>query len=447
LLDHAVVVAPYIVGRWSLLPTPSTVRTVDSMIERRHGSARESAMTNLSLFLTESADMYPGAAALRCEGATRTYSELADQAARFAAYLAEHDVQPGDRVAIMLGNRPEFAAAFYGVLHAGGVVVPLDPLRIAREVELALTDSGARILFFSPSCSPAATAAAQAAGTSRIELNCDTVDDLTEDFAGRPRPVSRAGEDNAVILYTFGEIGAPKGAQLTHGNLVTTQAVIARSVLDLGPEDVVLGCLPLFHAFSLTCGLMATVGAGSTFDLLPNFDQRRALEAVAAEHVTVVEAAPTMYTAMLEASDCRGLDFSSLRVCISGGSAMPGDTRRRYEERFGCIVLEGYGLSDSAPAACFNQPGKPRKVGSVGTPIKGVQVRVVDEGGKEVPVGTTGKLQVRGHNVIKGYWKQPEATAAAIVEGWLCSGDTGFVDEDGYFYIVDRTEISSPGAS
>jgi long-chain acyl-CoA synthetase len=403
-------------------------------------------MTNLSLFLTESTDMYPGAAALRCEGVTTTYSELADQAVRFAAYVCTHGVQPGDRVGIMLGNRPEFAAAFYGILHAGAVAVLLDPLRSAGEVQMALMNTGARLLFFAASCAPAATAAALAAGTSAIELDYDMLDDLTDDFAGRPRPVSRAADDDAVIVHEFGKTGAPKGAELTHANLVTTQAVIARSVLDLGPEDVVLGCLPLFHAFGLTCGLMATICTGSTLGLLPSFDAQRALEIVAAQHVTVIEAAPTMYREMLAASDGCGLDFGSLRVCISGGPALPGDTRRRYEERFGCILLEGYGLSDSAPAACFNQPGKLRKVGSVGRPLSGVQMRVVDERGKEVPVGTAGELQVRGHNVMKGYWNQPEATAAAIVEGWLFSGETGFVDEDGYVYLVDRSGTSSPGA-
>ena len=403
-------------------------------------------MTNLSLYLTESADMYPGAAALRCEGATTTYSERADQAARFAAYVCTHDVQPGDRVGIMVGNRPEFAAAFYGILHAGAVVVPLNPVRSAREVQLALSNTGARLLFFAASCAPAALAAALAAGTSPIRLDYDMLDDQTDDFAGRPRPVSRAADDDAVILHEFGKTGAPKGAQLTHANLVATQAVIARSVLDLEPEDVVLGCLPLFHAFGLACGLMATICAGSTLGLLPSFDPRRALEIVAAQHVTVIEAAPTMYTEMLAASDDCGLEFGSLRVCISGGSALPGDTRRRYEERFGCILLEGYGLSDLAPAACFNQPGKLRKVGSVGTPLNGVQMRVVDECGKELPTGITGELRVRGHNVMQGYWNQPEATAAAIFEGWLCSGDTGFVDEDGYFSVVDRSGISLPSA-
>jgi long-chain acyl-CoA synthetase len=403
-------------------------------------------MTNLSLYLTESADMYPGAAALRCEGATTTYSELADQVARFAAYVRAYDVRPGDRVGILLGNRPEFAAAFYGVLHAGAVAVPLDPLGSAREIQMALTNSGARLLFFAPSCGSAATTAALAADTCPIKLDRDTLDDLTGDFAGRPRPVSRADDDDAVILYMFGTTGAPRGAQLTHGSLVSTQAVIARSVLDLGPEDVVLGCLPPFHAFGLTCGLMAAVCTGSTMDLLPSLDPQRALETLAAQHVTVMEAAPPLYAEILDASDGCGLDFSSLRVCITGGPAMPGDTRGRYEERFGCLVLEGYGLSDSAPAACFHQPGKARKVGSVGMPIKGVQMRVVDELGREVPVGTTGELLVRGRNMMKGYWNQPKATAAAIVEGWLYSGDTGFVDEDGYFYIVDRAGMSSPGA-
>jgi len=395
-------------------------------------------MTNLSLFLIESADMYPGAVALRCEEVSTTYSELADRAARFAAYLRAHDVQPGDRVGIMLGNRPEFAAAFYGILHAGAIAVLLDPQQSGREVQVALTNAGAQLFFFAASCAPAATAAALAAGAAPIELDYHVLNDLTDEFAGRPRPVSRAADDDAVIVYEFGGSGTPKGVELTHASLVTTQAVIARSVLHLGPEDVVLGCLPLSHAFGLTCGLMAAICTGSTFDLLSGFDPRRALEIIAAQHVTVIEAAATMYTDMLATSADCGLDFGSLRVCISGGPSMPEDVRRRYEQRFGCILLEGYGPSDLAPAACFNRPGKLRKVGSVGPPLSGVLMRVVDQRGNEVPVGTTGELQVRGHNVMKGYWSQPEATAAAIVGGWLRSGDSGYVDEDGYVYLVGR---------
>jgi long-chain acyl-CoA synthetase len=345
-------------------------------------------MTNLSLFLTESADMYPGAVALRCEGVTTTYSELADQAARFAAYVCTHDVQPGDRVGIMLGNRPEFAAAFYGILHAGAVAVLLDPLRSARETQMALMNTNARLLFFAASCAPVAAKAALAAGASPIELDYDTLDVLTDDFAGRPRPVSRAADDDAVIVHEFGTTGAPRGAELTHANLVTTQAVIARSVLDLGPEDVVLGCLPLFHAFGLTCGLMAAICTGSTLVLLPGFDARRALEMVAAQRVTVIEAAPSMYTEMLATGERCGLDLGSLRVCISCGPALPGDTRRRYEERFGCVLggLRTVGFG----AGGLLQP--PRQAAQDGIGRQPGQRRS-DTGGRRTPQGSA-----RGHH-------------------------------------------------
>ncbi|MDT5255739.1 MAG: long-chain acyl-CoA synthetase, partial [Mycobacterium sp.] len=183
-------------------------------------------MTNLSLYLTESADMYPGAVALRCERDTTTYSELADQAARFAAYIGMHGVVRGDRVVIMLENRPEFAAAFFGILHAGAVVVPLDPLQSAGDVQLVLTETGAGLLFFAAGCAATAKAAALAAGTTSIEVDCGMLNDLTDEFGGRT--VSRRADDNAVIVHEFGAAGAPKGAQLTHANLVATQAVIAR---------------------------------------------------------------------------------------------------------------------------------------------------------------------------------------------------------------------------
>lgn len=398
-------------------------------------------MTNLSLYLTESADMYPGAAAVRCERATMTYSELADLAARFAAYLFEQDVRPGDRVGVMLGNRPEFAAVFYGVLYAGAVVVPINPLQSAREVELFLGNTGARMLFFAPSCAPAATAGALAVDAPPVEVDGNTLEYLIDGFAGRSSPVSRATDHNAVILHTYDTTGVPKGAQLSHGNLASTQAVTARSLLDLGPDDVVMECLPLFQALGMACGLVAAVCTGASLALLPRFDPGRALKTIAAEGVTVFEGLPDMYEAMLAVCDRYDLDFSSLRVCISGGAAMPHDLLRRFEDRFGCIVLEGYGLSDTSPAACFNHPGMARKVGSIGMPIEGVQMRVVDEDGNEVPVGTSGQVQLRGHNVITGYWNQPEATAAAIVDGWFRTDDIGRVDEDGYFYIVDRRKI------
>lgn len=395
-------------------------------------------MTNLSLYLTESADMYPGAAALRCDGATTTYSELADQSARFAAYLADHDVQRGDRVGVMLGNRPEFAVVFYGALHAGAVVVPMNPLQSSREVEFYLTNTGARTLLFAPSCARAATAGALAADVPPVAVDTDRLAGLMAGFTGPSRPVSRASDDTAVILHTSGTTGVPKGAELTHGNLISNQAVTARSLLNLGPHDVVMGCLPLFHAFGMTCGLVAAISTGATLALLPRFDPARALEMIAAEKVTVFEGVPTMYVAMLGVASEFDLDLTSLRVCISGGAAMPAEVLHRFEERFGCTVLEGYGLSETSPAACFNHPDAERKVGSIGTPIDGVQMRVVDESGDEVRPGVSGEIQIRGHNVMKGYWNLPEATAAAIVDGWFATGDLGRVDDDGYFYIVGR---------
>jgi len=398
-------------------------------------------MTNLSLYLVESADMYPDSPALRCDGATTTFSELADNAARFAAYLADRGLRPGDRVGVMLANRPEFAMVFYGVLHAGAVVVPMDPLRSAREVEFVLTNTGARLLVVAPSGGVAATAGALAAGVPPIVVGEHTLEQLTSGFLGQAWPVTRASDDNAVILHTCGTTGAPKGAQLTHRNLVSTQAVIARRLLNIGPDDVVLGCLPLFHAFGMTCGLGAAISTGATLALLPKFDPGKALQMIAAERVTVFEGLPPMYPAILAASPGHDPNFGSLRVCISAGAAMPVEVLRRFEGKLDCTVLEGYGLPETSGPACFNHPAALRKVGSIGTPIDGVQMRVIDEHATEVPIGTPGEIQVRGHNVLKGYWNLPEATADAFVDGWFSTGDIGRVDEDGYFFIVARRNI------
>jgi long-chain acyl-CoA synthetase len=398
-------------------------------------------MTNLSLYLVESADMYPDGPALRCDGATTTFSELADNAARFAAYLGQRGLRPGDRVGVMLTNRPEFATVFYGVLHAGAVVVPIDPLRSADEVAFVLTNTDAHLLVFAQSCWRAATAGALAAGVPPIGIGKHTLEQLTDEFLGHAWPVNRANNDNAVVLHTSCTTGAPKGAQLTHSNLVSSQAVVARSLLDIGPDDVVLACLPQFHAFGMTYGLGAAISSGATLALLPRFDPGRALEMVAAERVTVFEGLPAMYAAILGAVAGHELDFGSLRVCISVGAAMPVEVLRGFEDEFHCVVLEGYGLPETSGVACSHHPGAMRKVGSIGTPIDGVQMRVVDEHATEVPTGTPGEIQVRGYNVMKGYWNLPEVTADAIVGGWFSTGDIGLADEDGYFFIIARKAV------
>jgi long-chain acyl-CoA synthetase len=199
-----------------------------------------------------------------------------------------------------------------------------------------------------------------------------------------------------------------------------------------------MGCLPLFHVFGLTCGLNATVAAAGTLTLLPRFDPAKALEIIERDAVTIFEGVPTMYAALLHHPDANPVKTGTLRVCVSGGASLPVEILRGFEEKFGCMILEGYGLSETSPVASFNHPDRVRKPGSIGTPIEGVHMRLIDENGYTVPDGEVGEIAIRGHNVMTGYWGKPEATAQAIPDGWFRTGDMARVDEDGYYYIVDR---------
>jgi long-chain acyl-CoA synthetase len=250
--------------------------------------------------------------------------------------------------------------------------------------------------------------------------------------------VDREADEVAVILYTSGTTGTPKGASLTHSNLVRN-CEASRSLFDLGSDAVTLGALPLFHSFGQTCGLNATIAAGGTLTLIPRFDPAKALSIIERDRVNVFLGVPTMYGAMLHHPERENFSTSSLQLCGSGGSAMPVELLRGFDEAFGCKVLEGYGLSETSPVASFNHRDRERKPGSIGTPIEGVEMKVVDEDGNEVEQGEVGEIVIRGHNVMKGYWGRPDATAEAIDdEGWLHTGDMARVDEDGYFFIVDR---------
>jgi long-chain acyl-CoA synthetase len=395
-------------------------------------------MTNLSLFVAESANMYSDSVALRTIDSTTTYSELYGRVRQMSGYLAEIGIQPGDRVGMMLPNTPVFPLAYYGILHAGAIAVPMNPLQSAPEVEFFLTNTSARALFAPPS-DLASAAGAKAAGVRCIAIDDATAVGLIDRCLARAHPVSRSDDDTAVILHTSGTTGVPKGAELTHGNLLRNQAIVASRLIDLGPTDVVMGCLPLFHAFGMTCGLNATMSSGATLALLARFTPTAALDTIAAAKVTVFEGVPTMYAAILGTADSVGeVNTESLRVCTSGGAALPVDVLHRFESRFGCIVLEGYGLSETSPVASFNHPHTERKAGSIGTPIDGVQMRIVDDAGVPVVPGTAGEIQVKGHNVMKGYWGLPAATSTAIVDGWFSTGDIGRLDDDGFYYVVDR---------
>ena len=226
---------------------------------------------------------------------------------------------------------------------------------------------------------------------------------------------------------------------MTHGSLGSNQEVILRRLVKMTDEDVVLACLPLFHVFGMTCAMNAAIAAGAGLSLMARFDPAKAIERIRRDRVTVLEAVPTMYSALLSVADQFPPDATaSLRTCVSGGAALPVAVLNDFEKAFDAMILEGYGLSETSPAVTFNHPDAERRAGSIGTPIEGVQVRLVDPDGKEVPTGTAGEIQVKGPNVMKGYWNLPDATAEAIKDGWFSTGDIAVADKDGYFYVVDR---------
>ncbi|MEU4483122.1 AMP-binding protein [Micromonospora sp. NPDC023966] len=227
---------------------------------------------------------------------------------------------------------------------------------------------------------------------------------------------------------------------MTHDNLRRNVEVSISTLLRLAPEDVVFGALPLFHSFGQTIALNCAVASGACLTLLPRFDAAQALEILVRHRVTVFAGVPTMYAALLQAAGSDEPDLSALRTCVSGGAALPVELLRRFEEKLGCIILEGYGLSETSQVASFNHPDRPRKAGTIGTPIEGVEMDVWTVEGKPAPTGEVGEIVIRGHNVMKGYWRRPDATAEAILDGWFRTGDLGTQDEEGYYRIVDRTK-------
>ena len=392
-------------------------------------------MTNLVSTLVDTARACADGVAVRVGEATTTYSELDEASAGVAGLLRERGLKPGDRVGIMLPNVAEFAVVYYGVLRAGGVVVPMNPLLKLREVAYYLGDSGARLIFAWHAFAGDARGGAERADTEAVVVDPASFPDLLAAAVPDYEVTDRDDEDTAVILYTSGTTGQPKGAELTHGNLTGNAEVMCADIIRPGPDDVIFGGLPLFHSFGQTCTLNV---AGACLTLLPRFGADQALRTLADHRVTVFAGVPTMYVALLAQPDRADYDVSALRMCISGGAALPVEVLRGFEQAFGCVVLEGYGLSETSPVASFNQPDRERKPGSIGTPIRGVQMRVVDKADHEVPQGEVGEIVIRGPNVMKGYWHRPEATAEVIRDGWFHTGDLGRVDEDGYFAIVDR---------
>src|SRR3954453_1876689 len=367
---------------------------------------------SLAQLLTETAARHGERPALKLDDTVASYAVLNEGATRIAGLLKEKGLQPGERVGIMLPNVPYFGVVYYGVLRAGGVVVPMNVLLKGREVEFYLSDSGAKHLFAWHDFGEAASTGAEAVGAEVVLVKPGEFEELVMGAPRAEEDAPRAGDDTAVILYTSGTTGTPKGAELTHANLVTNCIKGSRDLGKITAEDVILGALPLFHSFGQTCCLNGAVSAGACLTLIPPFDPGKGLEVIARDKVTLFDGVPTMYHAILNHEG--DSDTSTLRMCISGGSAMPVEVMREFEQKFDCIILEGYGLSETSPVASFNHPDRERKPGSIGTPIEGVEMQVVDDDDNPLEAGEVGEIVIRGHNVMKGYWNREDATEEVL---------------------------------
>ncbi|HIW92593.1 MAG TPA: long-chain fatty acid--CoA ligase [Candidatus Corynebacterium avicola] len=413
---------------------------------------------NLATILEEPARTSGSRPLLRLPDRTLNYAQVDREAGRVAAGLLELGLEPGDRVAVQLPNTAEFVFSYFGVVKAGLVMVPLNPQLTSREIAYHLGDSGARVLITGGKALNEARHA-RAEDPALADVSLYTVDDVpggaapepaepvegVVDFgrllADAPLALSRAtdADDTVILLYTSGTTGRPKGAKLTHSQMYMN-CTVGGELFDVTERDIMFGVLPLFHVFGLSSVLNIAVRYGASLVLQEQFDARTVIETIESVGVTVFHGVPTMYGALTEAYD-GAHDMSTLRTAISGGAAMPEGVMRSFEERFnGVAVLEGYGLSETASVASFNISREERRPLSIGKPIWGTRMAILDSDDNELPdgPGNIGEVVVRGHNVMKGYHQNPEATAKAVRDGWFHTGDLGYRDEDGFFYIVDR---------
>jgi len=397
---------------------------------------------NLGTILFTHASEHPDDPLLRVGELSMSYGEV-DRAARgVAAALAARGLAPGDKVALLVPNVPEFSIAYFGILHAGATVVPINVLASAAEVNYFLEDSGAKLLLVHPLFAEVGTEGAAKAGVPVViaggESRDETLAAMAEtDPVESPHPTSPV--DTAVILYTSGTTGKPKGAELTHTNLLMNcTVVVPRLMPKRGTAHRALATLPLFHSFGQTVVQNGMVAVGGSFTLLPRFTPEEAFEAIERDRLTIFAGVPTMYFALLHHRGDRAHDVSSLDVCFTGGAPMPVEVMTAFEEKFNVEILEGFGLSETSPVASFNVSDKPRKAGSIGYPVWGVEMAILDDADEPLSDGERGEICIRGHNIMKGYLNRPEASEEALRGGWFHSGDVGYRDEDGCYWIVDR---------
>jgi long-chain acyl-CoA synthetase len=390
---------------------------------------------NLAGLLTWAATRWPDRCALVHEGVEISFAELEQRSQLAAGYLAGIGIEPGHRVGLQIPNSPAFAALYFGILRLGAIVVPQNPLATAAETDQSLEDAGAEIVLHRPAMDDARERTSER--VRRVRTAADDAGDLLTGSVAYPDVHPVAADDTAVILYTSGTTGRPKGAQLTHANL-GRNANAALQIYSLEPDDVVLGVLPLYHSYGQTCTLNASIAIGARVILAGRFDAVRVAELVREHAVTVLLGVPTMFSDLAYCEAGEGA-FASLRLCSSGGAPLPAEVLRTFEARTDAPLYEGYGLSETSPIASHNALRSPRRPGTIGWAIPGTEMKIVGEGGAEPAAGEVGEIAIRGHNIMKGYWGNPEATRAAIdADGWFFSGDLGTVDADGCFRVVGR---------
>ncbi len=405
------------------------------------------ATLSIASILAESAARYPDRTAVVLGDDRTSYADLWEQTRRYAAVLRDRGVGPGDKVGVLIPNVTDFPRVYFAVLAVGGVVVPVHALLRAEEIAYVLGDSGATLLVCAGPLLGEGQKGAELAGVGVLsvldtsESGIDKLDLLAAHATAIDSYVQRDPADDAVILYTSGTTGKPKGAVLSHFNVVMNVTMTAYDVVGIRSGDVILGCLPLFHAFGQICAMDAGFKAGATLVIMPRFDGPAALDLLVRHNVTIFEGVPTMYVGLLEAAK-HDERRPQLRVAVSGGASLPIIVLEKFKETFGSDIYEGYGLSETSPVATFNHSYIGRKPGTVGTPIWGVDVEIaradLEDRIELVPTGEIGEVVIRGHNLFTGYLNQPEATAAAMVDGWFRSGDLGTKDADGFVSIVDR---------
>lgn len=404
---------------------------------------------NLAYYLEASAERFPNKTAVILDDWKLSYVELVATVKKMANVLRERGVKKGDKVAIMLPNTPHFPIAYYGILNAGATVVPLNCMMKSLEIQYQLEDSDAFVFIAWHGFEEEARKAFLQTETCRHLIIVGGAPSSSPPVGEALAPILDAApshfdmvqtmpEDTAVILYTSGTTGTPKGAELTHFNIFFNAFFAKDYIVKVQPDDIGLVVLPLFHSFGQTCVMNVGLMAGATLTMLPVFDTVKALQVIQRDRVTFLAAVPTMFFWMLDTGGAAQFDISSLKMAVSGGSALPVDVLTRFRERYGLQILEGYGLTETSPVASFNMPDRPAKPGSIGTPIWGCEMRVMREDGTFAGIDDVGEIVLRGHNLMKGYYKRPGATESVIIDGWFHTGDLGKMDEDGYFFIVDR---------